>query len=152
MTGKPLTGRKVLLIAVGFFGVIFAVNFYMAAQALGTFPGVVTNDSYARSQTFNADRAAQEALGWSVAARVRDGELRVAVTDAQGAPADLAAIEATLGHATHWRDDLTPDLTNAGGVYVAPVDIAPGNWRIDLRARAGDGTPFRRQVALEVEE
>ncbi len=150
MRGKPLTGRKVLGIAVAFFGVIFAVNFFMASQAIGTFPGVVTNDSYARSQTFNVDRAAQEALGWSVAASLRDGELHLAVTDENGAPADVAEIDATLGHATHPRDDVSPDLRRSGTGYVAPVDIAPGNWRVDLRARAADGTAFRRQVALDV--
>jgi len=34
-----LTGRKVLMIFVGFFGVMFAVNIFMAFQALSTFLG-----------------------------------------------------------------------------------------------------------------
>ena len=38
MTDKPLTGRTVATIAVSAFGVIIAVNLFMASQAIGSGP------------------------------------------------------------------------------------------------------------------
>ena len=39
-TGRKLTGRHVLAIFVIGFGLIFAVNFFMAYRAVSTFPGM----------------------------------------------------------------------------------------------------------------
>ena len=63
---KPLTGRKVFLMFVAFFGLIIAVNVTMAVQAVKTFPGLEVANSYVASQTFDADRAAQERLAREV--------------------------------------------------------------------------------------
>ena len=60
-----LKGKHVLGIAVGAFGVIIAVNLVMAYQAISTFPGLEVANGYVASQTFDADRKAQEALGWT---------------------------------------------------------------------------------------
>jgi len=38
--GRPLTGRKVLLIILAFFGVIITVNLVLAFNAIRTFPGL----------------------------------------------------------------------------------------------------------------
>ena len=59
----PLTGRKVLAIAVAAFGVVIAANLVLAWQAVGTFPGTETANSYVASQNFNrtlAEAKAQE--------------------------------------------------------------------------------------------
>ena len=56
-----LKGRHVLGIAVGAFGVIIAVNLVMAYQAISTFPGLEVANGYVASQTFDADRKAQDA-------------------------------------------------------------------------------------------
>jgi len=45
MTGKPFTGRHMLAVLVGFFGVVIAVNFIMASYATSTFGGVVVENS-----------------------------------------------------------------------------------------------------------
>ena len=50
----PLTGRKVLLIAVVAFGVIIGVNVLMAVKAISTFPGLEVQNSYVASQVFDA--------------------------------------------------------------------------------------------------
>ncbi len=59
---SPITGFKVLMFAVAAFGTIIAVNVFMAYKAVSTFPGLEVANSYVASQTFDADRAAQEAL------------------------------------------------------------------------------------------
>jgi nitrogen fixation protein FixH len=66
---RELTGGKVLAIFVGAFGVIIAVNLFMAYSALSTFPGLEVQNSYVASQGFNARLAKQRALGWDVASR-----------------------------------------------------------------------------------
>lgn len=153
MMSKPLTGRKVLAIAVCSFGVIFAVNLVLAWNAVQTFPGLETANSYIASQKFNDRAAAQRGLGWDVAARVEEGQLILAITEADtGLPVQVAGLDATLGRATHVRDDMTPDFSFVGGVYAAPVDLAPGNWNLRLIATAEDGTEFRQRVVLHLRE
>ena len=60
-TGRKLTGRHVLAIFVIGFGLIYAVNFFMAYRAVSTFPGMEVSSSYADSQSFDLRRDAQEA-------------------------------------------------------------------------------------------
>lgn len=150
MTDKPLTGRHVLFITVSAFGVIIAVNLFMAFSAVGTFPGLETKNSYVASQQFDANRAAQESLGWDVALGYEAGNLRLRITGDDGAPVEVAALDATLGRATHVNDDMTPAFAFDGSAYVAPADLAPGNWNLRMLATAEDGTEFRQRVVLHV--
>lgn len=148
MSAKPLTGRKFFFIVASAFGVIIAVNMTLAYQAVATFPGLEAKNGFVASQHFQADRAAQLALGWNVKADVSDGMLTLSITDHAGQPVHPAKIEATLGRATHVNDDMTPEFTYAGGVFTAPAEIGPGNWNLRLLAHAEDGTPFRQRVVI----
>ena len=79
---RPLTGWHVLAIFVGGFSIIIAVNLALAFNAVRTFPGKETESSYIASQNFDTDRAAQQALGWTVEAKLTATALRLAVQDA----------------------------------------------------------------------
>ena len=149
---KPFTGRKMFIITASAFGVIIAVNFVMAALAIGTFPGLETKNSYVASQKFDRDRAAQLALGWRVSAEVLDGTLRLTILDTNGKPVEPTAIDATLGRATHVGDDQTPTFSFDGQRHVAPVELAPGNWNLRLVATSEDGTEFRQRVVIYVDD
>ena len=146
-----LTGRTVFIIFASFFGVIFTVNFTMAWLAVSSFPGLETRNPYMVSQQFQEDRAAQESLGWQVAAWQRDGVLTVAFTDGAGAPVEVAAMDAVIGRATHVADDVHPAFAYRDGTFTAPVALAPGNWNVRLTATAPDGTDFRQRVVLRIE-
>ncbi|MFV0336544.1 MAG: FixH family protein [Tropicimonas sp.] len=146
-----LTGRKVFLIAASAFGVIIAVNLTMAWLAVGTFPGLAVKNSYVASQSFDADRAAQEALGWQARATLEGGMLTVAFTGRRGYPVEVASLEAIVGRSTHVWDDIAPDFSYHDGTFTAPVDLGPGKWDIRLVATAPDGTPFRQRIALSVD-
>ncbi|WP_068316021.1 FixH family protein [Aliiruegeria sabulilitoris] len=146
-----LTGRKVFIITASAFSVIIGVNLTMAYLAVGTFPGLEVKNSYVASQHFDDDRAAQEALGWDVAAKVEQGMLSIAFTGRTGYPVDVASIDATVGRATHVRDDVTPEFAYKDGTFTAPVDLATGNWNIRMVATAPDGTPFRQRIVLHVD-
>jgi nitrogen fixation protein FixH len=142
------TGRKALAIFVSVFGLIIAVNSFMAYSAISTFPGLEVQNSYVASQGFNARLAKQRALGWDVRVEVAAGELRVHITDPDGTPAEVADLSATLGRATHTRDDVTPAFRYAQGSFRAPVELDHGNWNLRLVAIAPDGTEFRQRVSF----
>ncbi|WP_299408115.1 FixH family protein [uncultured Roseobacter sp.] len=149
-TTRNLTGRHVAMIFVSAFTVIISVNLFLAYSAISTFPGLEVRNSYVASQKFDVDRAAQTALGWSVLAEARGGEVHLSITDAERQPVEVAALEATLGRATHVRDDQTPAFVFDGTRYVAPAALAPGNWNLRMVALADDGTEFRQRVILHV--
>lgn len=143
---RELTGRHVLAITVGAFGIIIAVNLVMAVQAVKTFPGLEVKNSYVASQSFDRDRAAQQALGWVVTPEYSNGELSLIIRDRDGLPAQVKDLAVTIGRPTHIRDDQSPEFRYESGVYRAPVQLAPGNWNIHLTAHAPDGTLFRQRL------
>ncbi len=145
-----MTGRKVAIITVSAFTVIVAVNITMAVLAVGTFPGLEVKNSYVASQKFDDDRAAQEALGWSLDAGVEGDVLSVALTDRAGHPVSVDSLDVTMARPTHKRDDFAPDMTYFDGVFSAPVDLSPGKWNIHVAATAPDGTPFRQTLGIFV--
>lgn len=148
MSERQITGRQVFFVTAAAFGVIIAVNVTLAVKAVQTFPGLEVKNSYVASQTFDAERAAQQALGWQIDAALAEGALTFAVRDRDGLPVRLASLDATLGRATHIRDDVTPEFSYQNGVYVARVDLPSGYWNLRVRATAPDGTPFQQRIEL----
>ncbi len=131
------------------FGLIIAVNVTLAYNAVATFPGLETKNSYVSSQNFDADRAAQKALGWSLDVAVEGSMLRLAFRDNSG-PVRPEITQAILGRPTHTGEDRIPAFKFDGDVFWAPVSLTPGNWNLRLEARAEDGTLFRQRVVLKV--
>lgn len=146
-----ITGRHVLFGMIGAFSIIIGVNIYLAVSAVRTFPGLEVANSYVASQSFDADRAAQEALGWDVAAHVHEDMLRVSIRDAEGNPVEVENITGIFGRATEARDDQTPEFTFDGADYVATVNSEGGNWNFRMEATAADGTEFKQRLIVLVE-
>ena len=151
MAKREFTGRHAAMVFIAAFGVIIGVNLLMAYSAVSTFPGLEVKNSYVASQQFDARRAAQEALGWNVRADARDGQVILSITDVDGAPVEVAELNAIVGRATQVRDDIRPAFEFDGTAYVAPVELAGGNWNIRMVAQAADGTEFRQRVILHVQ-
>jgi nitrogen fixation protein FixH len=147
---KQLTGRHVLMIFCGAFGVIISVNLLLAYSAVSTFPGLEVKNSYVASQQFDERKAAQEALGWTVRADAAEGQVILRITGADGLPVRVGGLEAVIGRATHVADDMRPEFIFDGVAYVAQADLADGNWNIRMTAQAEDGTPFAQRVILHV--
>ena len=150
MGTREFTGKHAALVFGGAFSVIIAVNLALAYNAVSTFPGLEVKNSYVASQSFDVRREAQLRLGWSVRAEAREGQVILSITDAEGAPVEAADLQATLGRATHVKDDMVPDFAFNGTAYVAPAELGPGNWNIRMVARADDGTEFTQRVVLYV--
>ena len=147
---KPLTGRKVLIIALSAFGVIFAANMALVYSAIGTFPGLEVQNSYVASQSFDADTKAQVALGWTPTVSYENGQIHFALTTPTGAvfPPELTV---EVGRLTHGREDQVLALTPVGDGYVADVDLPDGYWRIKIVAAAADGTAYKSRMEIKVE-
>lgn len=147
-----LTGRKVLAITLAFFGVIIAVNFTLAWQAVSTFPGLEVKNSYVASQTWDAERAAQRALGWTLAAEYdhEAGRMQLDFADAQGLEAPVQNLSVLIGRPTEATDDAWPIFAQDGGRFTAPLELGPGKWMMKVEALAPDGTVFRQRLDLYV--
>jgi nitrogen fixation protein FixH len=148
---REITGRKALFGFIAAFSVIVAVNVTLAVKAISTFPGLETKNTYVASQRFDRERAAQVALGWTVTATASTSNLRLAFADSAG-PVQPVIEQALLGRATHAAEDRTPAFEYDGQAFLAPVELAAGNWNLRLVARAADGTIFRQRIVLKVRE
>jgi nitrogen fixation protein FixH len=146
-----LKGKHVLAITVSAFAVIIAVNLTLAFKAVSTFPGLEVQNSYVASQGFNARKAAQEALGWTLAPRYAEGRIDLAFTDRDGLPVRVEELQVLIGRTTSTADDAWPEFTEAGDLYSAPLDLARGKWMVKVTARAPDGTLFEQRSELFVQ-
>ncbi|MEO0370090.1 MAG: FixH family protein [Pseudomonadota bacterium] len=152
MTERKLTGWHVLVMFVGGFSVIITVNMILAFSAVRTFPGLEVKNSYVASQNFDRDRAAQEALGWTVSADVEEDFLVLRIDDALG-PVAPQIERATLGRATHVGDDRELNFKFDGTAHFAgAANLAPGNWNLRLAAVSEDGTRFQQRIVLRVKK
>jgi nitrogen fixation protein FixH len=143
---RPLTGRMVLAMLLGFFGLVIAVNLFMVREAISTFGGVDTPSSYQAGLNFKAEEAAaaaQDALHWRVDARLAAAEGGEAITvtarDADGKPLSGFAITAHFAHPADERHDVTAALQETDpGSYRGIAVVEPGQWALDLAiGRAG---------------
>ncbi|MEM8752117.1 MAG: FixH family protein [Pseudomonadota bacterium] len=146
---KPLTGRKVLAIACGGFGVIIAANLTLAVAAVGTFPGLEVANGYIASQTFEDERAAQVRLGWSAKADYDGETVAVALTDRAGDAPRLSDIAIRIGRPTTEAVDVTPEFYETAKGYATKAKLAPGLWRVDVAATGANGEAFRQQLVIE---
>lgn len=148
---RELKGWHVAAMFCGGFGIIIAVNLTLAYNAVATFPGLEVKNSYVASQHFDANRKAQEALGWTVGATHSDDQLRLEITDRYGQPVRTADLDVRVGRATHVADDVTPEFFFDGEAYTATTPLVKGHWQIRLSARADDGTLFAQRIPLRVD-
>lgn len=159
MAARPLTGRKVLLIFLGFFGAVFAANGIMMVIAARTFDGVVVEDAYRKGRDFNQTLAAaraQDALGWSVdfgdAAMDTPTERLVTARlfDETGAP--LRGFDVAISYFSPVEEEEDRSVTLAAlgdGLYQGRISLPrAGRWQ--MRLQAGVGEDVRYQLRKEV--
>ncbi len=146
-----ITGRQVFAVTAGAFAVIIGVNLFMAYSAISTFPGVEVANSYVASQQFDANRAAQAALGWQLQQEYRPGEgLVLRFTDAQGLPVLVEDLVVLVGRTTSAANDQRPQFQREAGAYLAPLVLAPGKWMLQVSAKSTEGVAFQQRLDLFV--
>jgi nitrogen fixation protein FixH len=150
--GRPLTGWRTLWIAVGCFGVVFAVNGLMAYYAISTFTGETELSPYEHGLAYQKDieaAKAQAALGWNVSAHVeRAGEkeaaVQIRIEDRAGAPVPGLGVTTRLLSSADAKLDRTLTLAEAGpGVYEGRIGAGPGQWDLDIEAMRDGARVFK---------
>lgn len=131
------TGKHMLMVMIVGFGIVIAVNFYMASLAVGGFHGIVVENSYVASQKFNGwiDKAeADKALGWEATGeRGADGFVTV-TTD--GVP-ERAVLTAELRRPLGTREYASLTFAPLGdGTYSSTTPVKPGRWTMRLSIEA----------------
>jgi nitrogen fixation protein FixH len=149
---RPLTGRKVLIMLVAFFGVVIGVNVTMMKLAIGTLPGTDVDSAYTASLGYEKEIAAahdQNARNWQVDAHIQrgtDGGATVLVEahDNSGRPMTGLKFQGRLERPTDKRADLLVDLAEVGiGVYRgSAAQVAPGQWDLVLEGDAAGQRMF----------
>lgn len=158
---KPLTGRHVFYVLVGFFGLVMAVNAAFLYFAVESHPGVITQDAYRKGLAYNSTlRAAetQHALGWrgdlSFARGGGDRKNRYVVTlslrDADAKPVSGLTVTGQLRRpAANNADRAVAFDERRAGDYVATIDLPyPGNWVASISGHRRDGTAYRLDERL----
>lgn len=153
---REFTGRHLLLILLGFFGVIFAVNIALAYLANSSWTGLIVENGYEPSQQFNKELAkarAQQALGWQPeftydSAR---GVVEVQVADKTGAPLPMKTATLNLIRPSDTRLDanltLTPDGT---GHFLSEKKLETGKWQARLQLEDATGHVMRQEYTFVV--
>ena len=158
MSARPLSGRHVLAMAIGFLAVVVAVNAIFVVLALSTWSGLSTANAYREGLAYNETlraAAAQQESGWRLAvdAALRPGNvaaLEVAVRDRDDAPVDGLVVAVEFRRPTHQGIDRRAVLDHrGGGRYTGAVALpAAGQWDLVVVATSGTERRFRREQRL----
>ena len=140
---KKLKGWHVLLIMLGFFGVIFAVNGVFLYHAVTSFPGEDVKKSYVQGINYNqtlAARAAQAELGWRAEAGLQDDTVIFRLSDADAQPLSNYTVIGELRRlATQEADQVLAFRAAPGGEYIAPSGtLEAGQWRLRISVLGRD--------------
>lgn len=150
-------------IFVGGMLVVIAVNGVMATLAIGTWPGLETEDHYRKGLAYNQTLAAvkaQEQRGWRMdltfaaepaTGGSRRGDLAVSLVAKDGRPLEDLRVEAVLRRPTREGFDVAAALEpRGGGVYGAAVSLPlPGQWEAHVHAyRDGDNFQESRRFSI----
>jgi nitrogen fixation protein FixH len=149
---RPLTGRAVFFLLVGFFGVVIGVNLVMMRFAIKTLPGTEVDSAYSASLAYEKEIAAareQNLRNWRIDAHVQRGPdggatLQVEARDTNGRPMSGLMLQGRFERPIDRRADQVVALAETGiGVYRgnAPL-IAPGQWDLVLQVDAAGRRMF----------
>ena len=138
---REFTGRHMAAILIAFFGVVIVVNLVMARFAVGTFGGIVVENSYVASQEFNrwlAQAEESKALGWE--AQVERGEDGTLAVTLSGTPSGVT-LTAEARHPLGRQPDADLSFAYLGSRrFVSRETLSAGRWIVRLAATDGERT------------
>jgi len=149
-TESRRTGRTVLFLFLGAFGVIFSVNMGLLYFALGTWPGLETKNAYSAALGFDKRRTAQEALNWVATSDYQDGDIVISVLDGSSKAVPLKSLKVIVGRATRDNRDREVVMDSFADVHRGATDLSAGNWQVRIHATDLFGNEFRQIQSLIV--
>ncbi len=150
-----LTGWHVLAMLVAFFGVVFAVNFYMAYLSQKSWTGLLPGNGYEASIKYDKEAARVRAMlakGWRTHLLVRpDGLIAIRVEDKKGRPVTALKATAQIGRPASNRDDRTVILKETKvGVYAIDKPLKSGAWRMLVTFKRGGKEVWRAHARFMI--
>lgn len=143
-TVKRLTGRRVFIYVVLFFGVITAVNAVFITKALKSNSGIVSENPYQRGLGYNKiieQHEKEKALGWKGMTAVENqSKLVYVLTDKNSKPIRGADISVEMVRPVNQGNDYTLSLReDLPGRYISDLN-APlkGAWEARIFAKRGE--------------
>ena len=149
---KPLTGGKVFVMLLAFFGVVIGVNMVMMRLAIQTMPGTDVDSAYTASLAYEKEIATahdQNARNWKVDAHIERGSdggatLRVEARDNNGRPMSGLKFQGRFERPTDRRADRPVELAEIGNRHLSRQRAA------DRRRTMGPGDRGRRGRPADV--
>lgn len=157
---SPLTGRKVLVMLLAFFGVVIGANLVMMRLAIQTLPGTEVDSAYSASLAYEREIVAardQDARHWKVEAHIArasggGASVQVEARDHDGKPVSGLKFSGRLERPTDRRADQGVALAEVGtGIYRGNAAAAgAGQWDLVLEAESAGRRLFlsRNRVLL----
>ncbi|QIK95758.1 FixH family protein [Sphingomonas sp. HDW15A] len=136
MTNR-FTGWHMFAILVVFFGIVIAVNVWLAVSARTTFGGTLAENGYVASQDYNkwiAASAAQDRLGWSVKTAREGGRLVLVATGV-----DQPDVTVLLRHPLGREPERLMSMRSLGdGRFESIHRLPEGRWRVHIDLAKGN--------------
>jgi nitrogen fixation protein FixH len=147
---KRFTGWHMLAIMVGFFAVVIFANGILVFSALSSWTGLVVENSYVASQTFDIDteRLATARKYLRHQLHYQDGQLKLDLKTLDGLPANATDIKIDIGRPADNSQDQSLTLISEGdGRFFATSKLASGVWTGNIKGRLNGNSdivlPFR---------
>jgi nitrogen fixation protein FixH len=147
-TGRPITGRFVLIAVMSFFAIVISVNAVMMRFAIATLPGTEVDSAYSASLAYQREiQAAQQQIerNWKIDAhleRQKDGTARLSLEakTQDGKPLAGLSVFGRLERPTDRRADQAFEINEGGGGSYRGIahNVAPGQWDLVIEVD-GDG-------------
>ncbi len=160
-SGKPLTGRTILIWLGAFFGVMLIANAFFVYFALSSFPGVEVESAYQRGQNYAAEIAAadaQNARGWQVEVALSEDAGSALILTAEARDQDQGVISgltmsAELRHLRGAEFDTVLRFTEVeSGRYEARIGVIPrGSWTMTLEAEQAGERVYRSKSKIFIQ-
>lgn len=150
-----LKGWHVLLIMLGFFGVMFSVNGVFLFHAITSFPGEDVKKSYVQGLNYNdtlAQRAAQAERGWTAEAGWQGGQLIFRLKDDAGEPlSNMSVMGEVRRQATRAHDHTVLFSAVGGGEYtVSEAKLGAGLWVLRISVYDPEAETLLLNVEKEI--
>ena len=153
-TARVHRAKHMLAIVVAFFAVVIGVNVLMATVAIGSWTGLVVENSYVASQEFNGKLEianARTAAGWKGGLAYDGGELVFSLVDASGSPIRLDGVSVEVSRPIGIEGDRTVDLALAGdGSHRLALDLESGVWNAAIVAKVPGEADYEHRARLIV--
>lgn len=142
----PAKKSKIPYIFVGFFAVVFLVNFFYIYIANKTWRGVATTDAYQKGLNYNdtlKQAEVQKNLGWNVGMKFRhkyDNKITLFIdlTDNKFRTIPDAQIYVDFKRPTQEGMDFSQEIKFENGVYKADIELPKqGQWDVSILAVKG---------------